>query len=906
MIGGLLSASLLAQPAAAIAAPAAPAASQAAASVERIAATFSEQGRTVSLIIDDEARTGRVRVTGAQGGDAAWMDYSTTGFTTHTGRVNYTNQIANGTLTSAPRSDHAGTTAGLLRACANINNQAFCTGGSRSATTDLVAAVNGIDYFYDSSTGLFDADPTGKQPAGAWVKWWQSAVAVSALVQSAKLLPEADRAPVLARIDQVYQANRGKDTHGFGDNFRNDFIDDTGWWAIAWFDAYQLTGNQDYLATSKVAADFMSQWWNTDSACGGLYWQLEKKDGVWVGKSHLSAISNSLYLRINAELFRATGEQKYLDRATQEWQWFTGSGLIGADGLVKDGVNRDSCEAGGTAYTYNQGSFISGAVEYYRATGDQVALDKARQVANATTTSTALNLDGYLFDDCEKRTQEEIDASPNEYFGYRCKNDGPTFKGPAIRGLGELNQILADQPFSAYIARQWDSARSSSVSPRLSTTEEGAAVFGLRWFDGTKAPTNDTDTSNAALAHIGNQAAALMLANAADAPAALLPTLAVSASQAASASGWYPLGASFSATSSLPGTVSMLQDGAWVPLSSPKTYSEGGEYQLTLRAPDSSRVVNAQIKIDGTAPVATAQADAARHTFTISASDGQSGVAAIEYSIAQGPWKTYSTPVHVPEANTSIAYRAIDQVGNVSATKSVTTADVLETSITVSATTVEAGTSAKLGITVAAIGSSVVPTGTVEVSAGATRLGAAELSNGKATISLPRTLAQGTHRLTVYYGGSSTVAATSVTVDVVIKPASDPGTGSAGVITIIVNGGAASQVGQTTARANVALTVRAPKSVRASKRAKVRISAKAKGTKVTGKVTVRVKRIAIAKGQTKTGRSSFVFRVKLRKQAATLKLPRLKPGTYQVTASVKKSSSHKKATSKTIKVRVKR
>ncbi|GAA2003026.1 5'-nucleotidase C-terminal domain-containing protein [Microbacterium ulmi] len=112
--------------------------------------------------------------------------------------------------------------------------------------------------------------------------------------------------------------------------------------------------------------------------------------------------------------------------------------------------------------------------------------------------------------------------------------------------------------------------------------------------------------------------------------------------------------------------------------------------------------------------------------------------------------------------------------------------------VTATAKAVEYGTAGKIAVTVASPGTT--PAGTVTVAdAAGTVLGTANLSNGKATVTLGRTaLAPGTHSLTVSYGGSAAVGAGSTTIDLVVNKASSSIGGLS--TTLLVAKGKASKV----------------------------------------------------------------------------------------------------------------
>ncbi len=78
-------------------------------------------------------------------------------------------------------------------------------------------------------------------------------------------------------------------------------------------------------------------------------------------------------------------------------------GVITSDNLVMDGVDGNTCQPTGPYYTYNQGVILGGLVEMFRATGDQSYLDAAAKIADAVTKTGSQLQDavGILADACD-------------------------------------------------------------------------------------------------------------------------------------------------------------------------------------------------------------------------------------------------------------------------------------------------------------------------------------------------------------------------------------------------------------------------------------------------------------------------------------------------------------------------
>ncbi|SDO36163.1 Glycosyl hydrolase family 76 [Nakamurella panacisegetis] len=305
--------------------------------------------------------------------------------------------------------------------------------GCSAQAPSEVPAVDALVRLYDQNSGVWPT--TG---------WWNSANALTALTNY--MIESGDH-----RYSWVLQNTYDKKIHAEQGDFINPYVDDTGWWALAWIRAYDLTGDRRYLDTAQQDVDFM--WSNHDGACGGGLW--------WtVNHEYKNAIANELFIKAAAELATRIGRagQNYLQHAITVWQWFDQSGLITNDHLVTDGLDRTSCAAGGTLWTYNQGVLLGALADLTKATGDPSYLDRARTLADASTASKDLNVDGVLTESCEQNG---------------CDINGPSFKGIYVRCLGELNRALKDHPYTKYLVGQANIAHDHD---RNSDNE-----YGLHW-----------------------------------------------------------------------------------------------------------------------------------------------------------------------------------------------------------------------------------------------------------------------------------------------------------------------------------------------------------------------------------------------------------------------------------------
>lgn len=240
-------------------------------------------------------------------------------------------------------------------------------------------------------------------------------------------------------ISNTYEKSGNQQGHN---DWKNDFYDDMGWWAMGWIASYDLTGDSKYLNTAKDIFEDMTGGWNTP--CNG---------GIWWDKKHdsIAAISNELFLSVAAHLAnRVSSEDKayYQNWAQMEWDWFWESGIINADGLINDGIDKTTCQNDQkTTFTYNQGVVLAGLSELARAKGDGGLIQHADAIANSVLSR--LTDSGIL--------TEPVDGPLDK--------QGAMFKGVFVRGLAVLNENEPQQAFTEFLNRNaeaaWGKARNN-------------------------------------------------------------------------------------------------------------------------------------------------------------------------------------------------------------------------------------------------------------------------------------------------------------------------------------------------------------------------------------------------------------------------------------------------------------
>ena len=309
-------------------------------------------------------------------------------------------------------------------AAAVLGLSSLTVADNASAATPASNSISVLMQSYDANSGRIGGG------------WWTGAVALSTVMTYRQATGDTQYDYA---ISDVFAKNS---------NFTNDYIDDTGWWALVWLQAYDITGNKNYLNMAETTTKYMHNYW--DSQCGGgVNWS--------TAKLYKASIANELFLAAAAGLHnRIPGDTTYFGWAKDEWTWFKGTGLISSN-LVKDGLHVSGCSFNNATFTYNQAVILQGLLELSKATGDTGLLTTAKSIATAATQK--FNQNGVLYEGCE----------PN------CAGDGQAFKGIFIRYLRAFATAANTTDFDGFITT---TANSILVSDTNGAGQQGNSFVG--------------------------------------------------------------------------------------------------------------------------------------------------------------------------------------------------------------------------------------------------------------------------------------------------------------------------------------------------------------------------------------------------------------------------------------------
>lgn len=249
--------------------------------------------------------------------------------------------------------------------------------------------------------------------------------------------------------------------------FRNEYLDDSAWWGIAWLKFHERTKDPRYLRTARAIHEHMANNWRKE---GGVSWaeDADKRDP--------NAITNSLFVVLSARLHRVTKQKIFLDWAEKTLAWekeaklYDGSGIVDRPGHVAD------------YWTYNQGAYLGGLEALHATTGKKEYLDEAAALATTIIGKTGtVREDGILY---EKLSTEGWDVG--------------LFKGICARHFGILSRSLRKQRVHLEVADELDRVLRSSVQAILKAKVKDG-LYPLEWQQPPRAEIHNFNTELSAL-----------------------------------------------------------------------------------------------------------------------------------------------------------------------------------------------------------------------------------------------------------------------------------------------------------------------------------------------------------------------------------------------------------------------
>ncbi len=157
-----------------------------------------------------------------------------------------------------------------------------------------------------------------------------------------------------------------------GKTLVNDYYDDMEWMALALVRLYDHTKDETYLNLAKdLFAEIEGGW--TDVAGGGISWSKKKTQ-------FKNTPANAPAVILAVKLHERTGEKAYADMAQKIFDWLNDTLRDNLSGFVADGINdNNDMQLSWGAFTYNNGTYIGAATEMFRMTGEPKYLEYAEK-----------------------------------------------------------------------------------------------------------------------------------------------------------------------------------------------------------------------------------------------------------------------------------------------------------------------------------------------------------------------------------------------------------------------------------------------------------------------------------------------------------------------------------------------
>ena len=231
--------------------------------------------------------------------------------------------------------------------------------------------------FFDPQTGVYFKSLSVRKPDYVWLQ----GVMFSNLVAAARADP-VTYGPRLAKYFDALNAYwdaqvpipgyEAAPTRGNGDD---KYYDDNAWLVIAFLEAYETNRDPKYLERADETLRFVLSGWDEELG-GGIWWHQRHKDGT------KNTCSNGPSAVGCLRMARFRDRDALVAKARQIVAW-TVAALQDDDGLFDDRKVVATGEIKRGKLTYNSALMLRAMLGLYRATGEQDYLDQARRIGKA-------------------------------------------------------------------------------------------------------------------------------------------------------------------------------------------------------------------------------------------------------------------------------------------------------------------------------------------------------------------------------------------------------------------------------------------------------------------------------------------------------------------------------------------
>ncbi|KAJ5108202.1 Glycosyl hydrolase [Penicillium angulare] len=249
--------------------------------------------------------------------------------------------------------------------------------------------------------------------------------------------------------------------------------DDQVFWGLAAITAAELnyperSGQPSWLSLAQGVFNTQVPRWDTSSCHGGMRWQIWPYQSGYQTKN---AISNGGLFQLAARLALFTNNGTYATWAERIWDWSASTPLLRKTWVIADSTSCESqcTDHGDYQWTYNYGTYISGAAYMYNYTsGTQKWKDG---IVGLLGVSDQFYPTGKTYDDANGNILSELTCEPSG----KCDRNQITFKAYFSSWLAFMTTIVP--------------GTSDMVMPKLKTSAQAAALACTGLSDGSHCGT---------------------------------------------------------------------------------------------------------------------------------------------------------------------------------------------------------------------------------------------------------------------------------------------------------------------------------------------------------------------------------------------------------------------------------